>query len=227
MTPKSIKKLIADKSNAIGISEATSLGLADLVGFGKKYNQNNRLGVMATPKNLVGDVDSFLNDPIKQVDSGLYLLNKAKEKTGSDFGALVDYTGDPTMAIRAYLRGTKYSGEKVGANELTQSIEQLGLNLNPQAEAMKAGIKLADDSQIEQPEVVEPAPQPPTNKLDQTLPQQQSIARTPDELSMDYSNMMMTSSKSERQDRVKQAFGDTNKDVGISEDLSAYIGTIV
>jgi hypothetical protein len=203
MTPDKIRLTIANRAKELGVGEGAALGMADLLGFGKKYNQQGRMGIMGVPANVVSDADKFFKDPQAQIDAGMVLLSKAKEQAGSDFGALADYTGSPETAMRAYLRGTKYTGERLGADELTSTFEQLGLKLDPMLEAKKAGIQLAAAKPVEQE-----AP------LTHIQPQEED-------------SMPLQSSPEHRKERISSVFGGTKKDAGLSEDLSAYIGSMI
>jgi hypothetical protein len=216
MTPDKIRHTIAKRARDLGVGEGAALGMADLLGFGKRYNQKGRMGIMGVPAEVVSDADKFFKDPSAQIDAGMVMLSKAKDETGSDFGALAQYTGSPETAMRAYLRGTKYTGEQLSPEELTTSFNQLGLKLNPMVEAQKAGIQLAakrpmqqDPMQQEMMQEMQPAPIDHSQALEEELP------------------MPMQSSPDQREQRLASVFGGTKTDAGLSPEFSAYIEGLV
>jgi hypothetical protein len=211
MNPKEIRDYITEQSNAVGIDPALSLGLAELTGFSPKWTDGRSAGIMSLPKDGIADMEAYQANPRAQIDAGLLALSKNLEDTGNEFGALAQYTSNPSRAFKAYLRTARNKGQAVTADEIAQSMQALGLDLDPIDEARKANLPIAQPKPMQAP-MQEP--------MQQAMPQQE---QQPQVEPLQEPESFITSTPKERKDRVEMIFGGNDKDGDVPADLIAYI----
>jgi hypothetical protein len=216
MTPAQIRDHITTQSEAVGVDPAMALGLAELTGFSPNWTDGKRAGIMSLPKDVIADQAAYQANPKAQIDAGLLALSKNIEELG-DFAGLVQYTGSPKSALKAYLRTARNRGQAVTEEELAQSIQAIGLDLNPLEEAGKAGLTLAKPQQTQQPEQPEQQPaQAPAQPMQQPMQSEQILPPEPGQA-------LITSSPSQKKRRIDTVFGCDETDGDIPQDLIAYI----
>lgn len=208
MNPNKIRAAIAEKSQAAGIDPTGPLGYADLLGFGQRYNSAGRMGVLGVPEEVVDDKNKFFSNPMAQIDAGIALMKSAKDQGASDFDAMLQYTADPSTAVRAMIRGTKYSGQQLTPGLIAQAAQAAGAaDIDPETEAKKAGIQLMPDEQ--------PAAAP------------QQMALGVDEMPQETPEEAPQSTDDQRKSRLQQAFGARGKTSGLSDELNTYLRKMI
>jgi hypothetical protein len=238
MTPSEIKQYITKQSEAAGVEPSLSLGLAELSGFSPNWTDGRRAGIMSLNKDYIADFEGYKKDPSAQVDAGVLMLSKSLEASNNnEFAALTDYTQSSKNSIKAFLRTARNRGDRVSEEEVTKSIQALGLNLNAVEEAQKAGLILAnpksepvqstDEPSIEEPPSIEPILNNQTQQpIQQPLTEQQPL---PDELPNleQYEEPINQSTKEQRQKRVNAVFGGKETSGDVPEDLLLFIKGLV
>jgi hypothetical protein len=238
MTPSEIKQYITKQSEAAGVEPSLSLGLAELSGFSPNWTDGRRAGIMSLNKDYIADFEGYKKDPSAQVDAGVLMLSKSLEASNNnEFAALTDYTQSSKNSIKAFLRTARNRGDRVSEEEVTKSIQALGLNLNAVEEAQKAGLILAnpksepvqstDEPAIEEPPSIEPILNNQTQQpIQQPLTEQQPL---PDELPNleQYEEPINQSTKEQRQKRVNAVFGGKETSGDVPEDLLLFIKGLV
>jgi hypothetical protein len=208
VNPNKIRSAIAEKSKAAGLDPTGPLGYADLLGFGKRYNSKGRVGLLGVPEQVIEDKDKFFSNPMAQIDAGIALMKQVKDQGGNDFDAMMQYTGDPEATVRAMIRGTKYSGQPLTAGMITQAAQMAGIEIDPIAEAKKAGIELAPDEQ----------PEPQMAQANQQMaPEQMQEPEIP----------APESTPDQRKSRLQQAFGARGQTSGLSDELNTYLRKMI
>lgn len=208
MNPNKIRAAIAEKSQAAGIDPTGPLGYADLLGFGQRYNSAGRMGVLGVPEEVVDDKNKFFSNPMAQIDAGIALMKSAKDQGASDFDAMLQYTADPSTAVRAMIRGTKYSGQQLTPGLIAQAAQAAGAaDIDPETEAKKAGIQLMPD---EQPAAAPGAMAPAVKQMPE-----ESLPEAPQ------------STDDQRKSRLQQAFGSRGKTSGLSDELNTYLRKMI
>lgn len=211
MNPNKIRAAIAEKSQAAGIDPTGPLGYADLLGFGQRYNSAGRMGVLGVPEEVVEDKGKFFSNPMAQIDAGIALMKSAKDQGANDFDAMLQYAADPSTAVRAMIRGTKYSGQPLTPGLIAQAAQAAGANdIDPETEAKKAGIQLMPDEQPPE-QAAQPAMAPP---MVDEMPQE-SLPEAPQ------------STDDQRKSRLQQAFGSRGKTSGLSDELNTYLRKMI
>jgi hypothetical protein len=238
MTPSEIKQYITKQSEAAGVEPSLSLGLAELSGFSPNWTDGRRAGIMSLNKDYIADFEGYKKDPSAQVDAGVLMLSKSLEASNNnEFAALTDYTQSSKNSLKAFLRTARNRGDRVSEEEVTKSIQALGLNLNAVEEAQKAGLILAnpksepvqstDETAIEEPPSIEPILNNQTQQpIQQPLTEQQPL---PDELPNleQYEEPINQSTKEQRQKRVNAVFGGKETSGDVPEDLLLFIKGLV
>lgn len=217
MNTNKIRSTIAERAQAAGLDPSGPLGYADLLGFGKRYNSKGRVGLLGVPDGVVDDKEAFFGNPVAQIDAGIELMRQAKEQGGDDFSALMSYTGDPSTTVRSMIRGTKYSGQPLSASMIAQAAQAAGAtDIDPEAEAKKAGIELQPEPQVQEPLQTE---MPPGAPIDQGpgMIEEPEIIDEP----------MTQSTEDQRKLRLQQAFGAKGKTSGLSDELNTFLGKIL
>lgn len=205
MNPNKIRSAITEKAQAAGIDPTGPLGYADLLGFGKRYNSAGRMGILGVPAETVDDKEKFFANPMAQIDAGIALMKAAKDQGADDFNAMLQYTADPSTAVRSMIRGTKYSGQPLSPGMIAQAAQAAGAtDIDPDAEAKKAGIQLTPDEQPAPEQMAAAAPMP--EEVEEPLPQ---------------------STDDQRKSRLQQAFGARGKTSGLSDELNTYLGKMI
>ena len=240
MTPSEIKQYITKQSEAAGVEPSLSLGLAELSGFSPNWTDGRRAGIMSLNKDYIADYEGYKKDPSAQVDAGVLMLSKSLETNdNNEFAALSDYTQSSKNSLKAFLRTARNRGDQVTEDEVTKSIQALGLNLNAIEEAQKAGLILAtpQSEPIQEQEatpVVEPTqPQQPilNNQSQQPIEQpiQQQPLLTPNKLPLfeQYNEPVNESTKEQRQKRVNAVFGGKETSGDVPDDLLLFIKGLV
>ena len=208
MNPNKIRTAIAEKSQAAGIDPTGPLGYADLLGFGQRYNSAGRMGLLGVPEEVVEDKGKFFSNPMAQIDAGIALMKSAKDQGASDFDTMLQYTADPSTAVRAMIRGTKYSGQQLTPGLIAQAAQAAGAtDIDPETEAKKAGIQLMPDEQ--------PAAAP------------QEMALGVDEMPQEIPEEAPQSTDDQRKSRLQQAFGSRGKTSGLSDELNTYLRKMI
>ena len=213
MNPAEIRQYIGAQSQAIGIDPALSMGLAELTGYSPNWTDGKRAGIMSLPKDVIADQAAYQANPKAQINAGILALSKDVGELG-DFAGLVKYTGSPKSAFKAYLRTARNRGQPVTEGDVSQSLQALGLDLDPVDEARKAGLALAQPTE-QAVQQQAPAPQ-------QAEPMQQPTQTTTPE-QPDMSEALITSTPKQRASRIKSVFGGTDKDGDVPDDFLAYI----
>jgi hypothetical protein len=239
MTPSEIKQYITKQSEAAGVEPSLSLGLAELSGFSPNWTDGRRAGIMSLNKDYIADFEGYKKDPSAQVDAGVLMLSKSLEASNNnEFAALTDYTQSSKNSLKAFLRTARNRGDQVTEEEVTKSIQALGLNLNAVEEAQKAGLILANPKSepvqsINEPVIAEPTNIEPilNNQAQQPIPQQPLTEQQqlPDELPTleQYEEPINQSTKEQRQKRVNAVFGGKETSGDVPEDLLLFIKGLV
>jgi hypothetical protein len=240
MTPSEIKQYITKQSEAAGVEPSLSLGLAELSGFSPNWTDGRRAGIMSLNKDYIADFEGYKKDPSAQVDAGVLMLSKSLEASNNnEFAALTDYTQSSKNSLKAFLRTARNRGDQVTEEEVTKSIQALGLNLNAAEEAQKAGLIIASPKSepiqsTNEPVIAEPTNIEPIlkNQTQQPIPQQQLTEQQqplPDELPSleQYEEPINQSTKEQRQKRVNAVFGGKETSGDVPEDLLLFIKGLV
>jgi hypothetical protein len=212
MNTNKIRQTIAERSQAAGLDPTGPLGYADLLGFGKRYNSKGRVGLLGVPEQAIEDKDKFFSNPMAQIDAGISLMKQVKDQGGNDFDAMLQYTGDPEATVRAMIRGTKYSGQPLTAGMIAQAAQAAGVEIDPIAEARKAGVELAPD----EPEQMAPEPQ-----------MAQAAQQMPPEQMQEPEMPVPESTPDQRKSRLQQAFGARGQTSGLSDELNTYLRKMI
>jgi len=215
VNPNKIRAVIAEKSRAAGLDPTGPLGYADLLGFGKRYNSRGRVGLLGVPESSVGDKEQFFANPMEQIDTGIALMKQVKDQGGSDFDAMLQYTGDPNATVRAMIRGTKYSGQPLTASLIAQAAQAAGADIDPIAEAKKAGITL------------EPEGKPDVMAEAKTMPEQQMAQQNMQQIPEEPEIETPQSTEEQRKSRLQQAFGSRGETSGLSSELNTYLRKMI
>jgi hypothetical protein len=238
MTPSEIKQYITKQSEAAGVEPSLSLGLAELSGFSPNWTDGRRAGIMSLNKDYIADFEGYKKDPSAQVDAGVLMLSKSLEASNNnEFAALTDYTQSSKNSLKAFLRTARNRGDQVTEEEVTKSIQALGLNLNAVEEAQKAGLILANPKSepiqsINEPVIAEPTNIEPILNNQAQQPIQQPLTeqqQPPDELPTleQYEEPINQSTKEQRQKRVNAVFGGKETSGDVPEDLLLFIKGLV
>lgn len=136
-----IRELTTRIARENGINPAAAIGLIEeLTQYGEGA-RGGRLGVFGVPEALVDadKRDAFLKDMPAQVGLGISILKGLKnEEDTTDLGALSLYLGgdleggDPAAAhraVKAFARGARQTGEKIGDTELRAAYSALGVGM--------------------------------------------------------------------------------------------------
>lgn len=222
MTPDQTRAYIEAAAPEYGIDPAIAFSLAELTSYSPKWSSPTRSGILQLPNQYIDDLAAYQKNPEAQIDAGLMMLAKQKESSPSDFAMLADYTGNPATALKALLRTMKYRNQPITPDELNQTVQELGLDLDPIAEARKAGVRVEEAAPVQQAEQMSQGQ--PQNL--QQMPQQgeQPAPQAPEPDPMD---MVVTSTAKEKKRRIDAAFGDNTVDGDIPEDLIAYVKGLI
>lgn len=220
MTPDQTTAYIREKAPAYGVDPSLALSLAELTSYAPKWTGQGRSGILQIPNEYITDIGKYQANPETQIDAGLMLLSQKAQDAPNDFGLLASYTGSPKTALKAYFRAMKYRDQSITPQELEQSVQALGLDLDPMAEARRAGLRV-EEKQPEQPQGQQ---MPQQQQAAQTMQSMQQPEAMPEDDPMD---LVMVSDPKQKKARIEAAFGSTDKDGDIPEDLIAYVKGLV
>lgn len=167
---QAIRDYVAERAAALELNPGVAIGLIEELSSYNTGRTGNRLGLMGAPVDSVRNPDEFTSDWRAQIDMGLMSLAAAKQQAGgTDLGAAISYLGgnpaapDPKLAqraLRAYTRGTKYTGEPIDEATLSSAYSAFGVSGNPAKDLKAAGIKVAAPAAAASQAQMDPSAEP-------------------------------------------------------------------